>query len=474
MPTTVLRAPKTFEKGFARIRAELDVPSAFPRAVLDDAEAATVTLDDDGRIDARHLDFVAIDPPGATDLDQAFAAERLGDGFRVYYAIADVGAFIEPGSAFDDEARKRGSTLYSPDTRTPLHPPIVSEDRASLLAGTDKPALLWRIDLDAEANPIDWSLVRSAVRVREAISYEQAQTRIAAGPDRDSNLALLAEIGPLRQQREADRGGVSINLPAQEVVERNGSYALEFDLSLPVEGWNAQISLLTGIVAGRTMVDAKIGVLRTLPPPYERAVQRLRRTAQALGLDWPAEVRYATFVRELSPNTPACNAFLLQSTRTLRGAGYIGFNGSLPEHYEHGAIASVYSHVTAPLRRLVDRFGNEILLALHADREPPSWAVEALDELPSLMGRSRQREGALERAMLDMAEALVLEDCVGKTFTGSVVDIQAHREQARVQIAEPAIVDTIPSRGLQLGQRVDLRVEKVDVTRRKVDFAVVR
>ncbi|MGI9616348.1 MAG: RNB domain-containing ribonuclease [Acidimicrobiales bacterium] len=471
MPTLILRAPKTFESGFARIRAELDVPKAFPDAVLAESEAAMSATPADDRLDARHIPFVAIDPPGATDLDQAFAAERLGDGYRVFYAIADPGDFMNPGGALDLEARNRGSTLYSPDTRTPLHPPVISEDRASLLAGGDKPALLWTIDLDADALPVDWRLERATVHTRAAISYAEGQAKIDGGLDRDDPLTLLAEIGPRRQAREAERGGVSINLPAQEIVDHEGSYSLEFDKTIPIEGWNAQISLLTGIVAGQTMLDAGVGVLRTLPPPYDDAIDRLRRTASALGLDWADGRSYADFVRNLQPDTPACNAFLLQATRTLRGAGYIGFSGGdLPTHTEHGAIASVYSHVTAPLRRLVDRFGNEILLAIFADTEPPAWAVEALEDLPSLMGRARQRESALERAMIDFAEAVVLEHSVGEVFTGHVVDLDRRRTAAVVQIAEPAIVASIPQTDRRLAERLDLRLHAVDVGERKVSF----
>lgn len=472
MPRIVFRGPRAFEQAFTRIRAELDVPTAFPDDVLDEAEAATAIEPEDGaRRDARDLPFVAVDPPGATDLDQAFTAQRLGEGYRVYYAIADAGAFVSPGGAIDAEARRRGATLYSPDTRTPLHPPVISEDRASLLAGTEKPALLWTIDLDGEGRPITSHLERATVRVTEAIAYTEAQRRVEDGSD--PRMVLLSEIGTLRQARETERGGVSLNLPAQEVVEHDGSYGLAFDGQLPIEGWNAQISLLTGIVAGQAMLEAGVGILRTLPPVDAEDVAELRRIAAAIGIEWPDDAPYAAFVRSIEPDSAAKNAFLLQAARTFRGAGYVGFDGAPPEHVEHGAIASVYSHVTAPLRRLVDRFGNEILLALHADRTPPAWAIEALDELPSLMGRARQREGALERAMLDMAEALVLQDCVGKTFDASVVDIQNHRNTAKVQIAEPAIVDTIPADGLTLGQRVMLKVREVDVTDRRVEFDVV-
>jgi exoribonuclease R len=474
MRPIVLRAPSTFEEAFDKIRAELDIPLRFPDQVEREADESRPVIG--RRVDARHLPLVAIDPPGATDLDQAFAAEQTERGFRVHYAIADIGAFITPGGAVDDEARRRGTTMYCPDFRAPLHPAVLSEDRASLLPGADKLALLWTIDLDEHARAVDWRLERATVRTREAISYRQAQDRIDTGPTNsatDKALALLGVIGPLRQQLEAERGGVSLNLPAQEIARADGHYILEFDETLPVEGWNAQISLLTGMVAGRTMLDAGMGILRTLPPADDEDVRILRRTAAALGLDWPASQNYAEFVRRVTPTSPAHNAFLMQCTRLFKGAGYFGFSDSPPDHPEHGAIASVYAHVTAPLRRLVDRYGNEVLLALYSDREPPQWAVERLRELPSLMGRARQRESSLERALLDVAEVLTLEHHVGHRFDATVVNLVDHRNEATVQIAEPAVVATIPAVDHQLADQVTLQLTSADLATRSVRFQPV-
>lgn len=472
MPTLTLHAPTALERGFAAIRNEQDVPVGFPAEVLAAAEAARPAPLE--RRDARDLGLVAIDPPGATDLDQAYAGERRGDGYRVYYAIADVGAFLEPGGPIDLEARRRGVTLYSPDLRTPLHPPIISEDRASLLPGSDKPALLWTIDLDGDGLPVDVRLERAEVRVREAITYREAQARIDGGVA-DESLALLPEIGRLREAREADRGGISLSLPSQEVVSRDGNYALAYDEARPIEGWNAQLSLLTGIVAGTAMHDAGVGILRTLPPTSRQDLGTLRRQADALGVVWPEGLDYADFIRTVEPTSPHHAAFLLKAARAFRGAGYDGFDveGGVerPEQPEHGAIASIYAHVTAPLRRLVDRFGNEILLALHADTRPPAWALEALEELPSLMGRAASKTSALERAMVDFVEATVLAPHVGETFDGFVVDLDERRGRAVVQLTEPAVVANVAPEGRTLAERLQLRLDAVDPVARTVTFS---
>jgi exoribonuclease R len=355
--------------------------------------------------------------------------------------------------------------------RTPLHPSVLSEDRASLLAGTDKPCLVWRIDLDGDGEPTDAMLQRSVVRVREAISYAEAQQRIEAGSD--PMLELLREIGTLRQRSELRRGGISLNLPSQEVVERKGTYELEFDRPLPVEGWNAQISLLTGIVAGNKMRDARVGVLRTLPPPRRQDLQRLRRSAIALGIPWPEAVSYPEMIRTIEPDSAHRSAFLLQAARSFRGAGYVWFDGEVPELSEHGAIAAHYSHVTAPLRRLVDRFGNEVLLALYAGGRPDEMLVLDLAGLPSLMGRARSRESSLERALVDYAETMVLANSIGQVFDAAVVSISERTDAADIQILDPAIESSVPREGRALGESLVVRLEGVDTRARTLAWSVV-
>ena len=468
MPKLVVRGPKEFESGFDRIRRELDIQDHFPPEVRAAADACTLKPTE--RLDVRDLDFVAVDPPGATDLDQAFFAQRDGDGFIVYYAIADVGAFVQPGDPIDQEARLRGATMYSPDQRSPLHPAELSENKASLLPGVDRPALLWTLRLDAETNPTSTDFRRATIQVREAISYAEAQRRI--DENRSESLALLKAIGLGRQAREAERGGISLNLPAQEIQRTDHGYQLTFDTSLPVEGWNAQMSLLSGMVAGQTMADAGVGILRTLPPPKDQNLDRLKRTAEALHVEWPTGLSYPDFIRSLSPTDPASNVVMVQATRTFRGAGYESFNGELPDQPLHGAISSLYSHVTAPLRRLVDRFANEVLLSIYADVPVPAWALEALDELPSIMGKTRQKESALDRRLVDFAESLVLEQSQGQSFAGTVVDLTDNGESATVQIAEPAVVARISGEGRSLAEQVEVRLETVDTESGTVDFVV--
>ena len=463
------------ESGFDALRREIGVPESHPPEVWAEAEAAAArgpTLPpgaDRTWEDRRDLTLVAIDPAGARDLDQAFGAERRGDGYRVHYAIADVAAFVTPGSALEADSLERGVTLYAPDRRMSLHPEPINEDAASLLPGRDRPAVLWQIDLDDIGELAEVTVGRATVRVTEAMSYREAQSEIDAADPRPC-LELLREVGRLREALEVRRGAVSLKLPGQEVErDEHGHLQLTYDENLPVEGWNAQISLLTGIAAARLMLDAGVGLLRTLPPPDIETVGALRRTARGLGIDWPDDQSYADRVRTLDPNDPQEVALISRAARGLRGAGYAAFldASEIPEYPNHSAIASTYAHVTAPLRRVCDRYVNEVILALCAGDEPPDWASSMLPELPSIMGRTRQRETALERGAVDFMEVMMLEPSVGATFDAVVVNHR--RDKAVILVHDPAVIAEITPKPM-LGQEITVRLQRVDIEARRVHF----
>lgn len=465
------------DDGFAAIRDELEVPSSFPAEVVDEAERVALRGPqippgaNNEYLDQTDLELLTIDPPGSIDLDQAFAAERQGDGYRVWYAIADVASFVAPGSALDAEARVRGVTLYSPDQRASLHPEALNESAGSLLPDTIKPAVLWQIDLDGDGNQTAATAQRAMVRSREKLTYKQAQDRIDAN-DGTISLELLREIGKLRQQLEAERGAISLQLPSQ-VISPNGEgdYTLHYETSLPVEGWNAQISLLTGMAAGQLMVEAGHGLLRTLPPLHKGTIKEVRRAAQALDVEWPSEMSYPDRVRQLDPNNPHEAALLVRAARSFRGAGYDAFfNHEVPEQPLHGAIAAIYAHVTAPLRRVADRFANEVVLSHCGGIDAPAWALEALEELPSIMNAARRRDGQLERAHVDFVETIALRCRIGETFDGIV--LSHTRKGAKVQLRDPAVLAPIRDQP-EIGDVVRLRLEAVDSQKRRVEFTVV-
>lgn len=472
-------------EGISAIAAELGVQAAFPP----DVEAAAARAAAAPRLpaaDCTDIAFVTLDPASSRDLDQAVHISRTGDGYLVRYAIADVGAFVEPEGVIDAEAHRRGETLYGADAKIALHPQVLSEGAASLLPDQTRPALLWEMSLDALGR-LAWEadaelplgtgvrVARALVRSRAKLDYISAQADLDAGVAGEV-VGLLAEVGRLREGLERARGGVSLPRPEQEVRVSDDRWELSFRRPLPVEGWNAQISLLTGFSAAALMLQAGVGILRVLPEPQEQDIARLRHTARGLGIEWPAEVGYAPFIRDLDPGVPAEAAMITASTRLLRGSGYVAFTDGAPDGATHAALAAPYAHVTAPLRRLVDRYAGEIAVAICAGEPVPEWVLAKLAELPETMRSSTRRANAYERAIVDLVETGLLHDRVGEVFAGVITAVEPRDEtRGTVVIQEPAIEAQVgDDQPLVLGAEVSVRLTTADLTSRRVAFRVSR
>jgi exoribonuclease R len=155
----------------------------------------------------------------------------------------------------------------------------------------------------------------------------------------------------------------------------------------------------------------------------------------------------------------------------FRGAGYVAFDGSLPAIQTHSALASAYAHATAPLRRLADRYVSECCLAAAAGTAVPDWVRAALPALPQQMADADRRAHQVDRAVVDLAEALVLQPRMGAVFAGVVVESGAHGGE--VQLREPAVRARVEGSALlALGAEVEVRLESVDVEKRRVVFVI--
>jgi exoribonuclease R len=455
MPRRPIRVPDAaaLRDGFDAIRREAGVPEGFPPEVETQAQVAASTPEPAPKLD---LPFVTIDPPGSRDLDQAMHIERLGGGHRIRYAIADVGTFVAAGDPVDREAHARGVTVYAPDRKTPLHPPVLSEGAASFLAGEWRPAVLWTLELDETGELATTTVARATVRSVAQHTYADVPRELAP---------LLQEVGERRGERERERGGVRLNVPEQEVVEEGGAWTIRYRVPLPSEDWNAQVSLLTGMAAAQLMLRAGVGILRTQPPPDERSLRRLRRQAQALNVSWPDDLSYPDFIRTLDPAIASHAALMHEATGVGRGAAYTAFDGEPPVEHRHFAIAADYAHATAPLRRLQDRYVSECCLAISAGAQVPGWVRQGLPALPKAMAEADHRAHAVERGVVDLVEAVLLQGRVGEEFDAVVID------EKLVQLREPAVRGRL-AESPEPGSEVTVRLDRADLAARTVEFSV--
>ena len=456
-------------EAFAAIRAEVEVSTDYPADALAEAQQAVASVQLPDR-DETALPFFTIDPPGSTDLDQAMFLERDGDGYRVRYAIADVPAFVTPGGALDRVTRERTQTLYFPDQRVPLHPAVISEDKGSLLPDQERGAFVWDVRLDGSGQQLSAEVYLAKVRSVARLDYDGVQASIDDG-SAPQGLMLLKTIGELRIALERERGGADLPIPAQEVErDDNGDYHLRLRPPVTSEDWNSQISLLTGMAAAGIMLDAKVGILRTMPEAPQFAVDRFRGQARALGVTWPKGLAYGEFLRTLDRNDPHHLALMYAAGSLFRGAGYTVFDGSVPDQTRQAAVGAPYAHVTAPLRRLVDRFGLVICESICAGRPVPDWARQSLPELPKIMAAGDQLAHKVDRMCTDAVEVAVMSHHVGDTFAATVV--ARTKTGVEVQLTDRPVIATLPGDAAP-GDSVQVRVVSADLSTRTLEFALL-
>lgn len=478
----------TLAAGIAAIRAELALPAAFPEAVTAEAtsarpgghpDAASWLTTGPAREDRTDLPLVTLDPLGSRDLDQAFAIERGSaddGGFVVHYAIADVAAHVRPGGAIDRESGIRGETVYLPGERIPLHPPSLSEEAGSLLPDVDRLAVLWTLSIDRAGELTGMQVRRATVRSRAQLDYLAAQAALDRGTAHPQ-IQALATVGPLLLAAARRRGAIELHEPSQELVQDDpadggrGGWRLSWVPRNPLEDWNAQLSLLTGRAAAQVMLGAGWGLLRTLPPAPPGAEQQLRMAAQALGVAWAPGVGITDCLAALDATRPEDLALMDRSRALLRGAGYLPLVGQAPDPDDalHAAVAAPYAHVTAPLRRLGDRFATEAVLAAQAGAAVPAWVSAALPGLPELLTASGRRAGSAGRCVLDLAEAIVLAPYVGETFDAAVVEVEG--KGAEVRLLDPPVRGRADAEGLVAGTHAALTLTVADPVSRRIRFA---
>ncbi len=475
--------------GLAHIRTEFSLPGAFPSAV--EAEAASVAatpISVEGRRDLRTDRFVTLDPATSTDLDQAFDLALEGDTYVLRYAIADVAAAVRSGGAIEAEAWRRGSTLYLPDQKIAQYPQVLSEGAASLLPNVDRAAVLITVRLGPELVPELASIERVVIQSKAKLAYETCSP-VEAHP-------LLEAFAQRMEESDRARGAERVQRPEQEIehdVDAPGEIRLEFRALTPSEQANSAMSLAANMAIAGLFRSRGMGLFRDLDDPSRRDVAMLRRTARALGLPWHDHESLRDVLRRLRPDNPVDATFSIAVRRSGGGAQYRWYESSTaagelraedkvgkPDGPWHAAMGAPYAHATAPLRRLADRYVLELALALYESSDESSdvasneasTLVDALQRLPKVMGDVASLSGKVERACIDLVEAIVLSGREGQAFTGVVAEDSG--PTAVVHLVDEGIRIRLPLPDAVPGDVVQLRLRAADPAKRLLAFDVVK
>jgi len=336
---------------------------------------------------------------------------------------------------------------------------VLSEGVASLLPGGPRPAVIFTVRVAADG----------AVRLDGAERAIVCSTaKLAYDSVRDADLPPdFAELANRIHAAEERRGASRVDPPEQEVAAlAEGGFGLVFRPRLASEARNAALSLAANLAIADALQANRTGLFRVMADPDERAVRRLRFTARALGLDWPAKATLDRFKRGLDSADARQAAFMLAVRRAGKGASYVAWReGVVPWH---AAMAATYAHATAPLRRLADRYVVRAALAIANGKPVPNVVAEAFLGLPAVMERADALGSQIERAVVDLAEAVMLKGREGEKFAAVVTDVD--ERGVRIQLRDLPVAARVSAHGVEPGDELRLKLTAADPDRRAVTF----
>ena len=411
------------------------IPHAFsPAALAEAARARPARLE--GRDDWRSLSLVTIDPPDAKDHDDAVHARADDDprnpgGFVLSIAIADVAAYVHPGSALDREALERGNSVYFPDRVVPMLPERISNDLCSLRPFEDRPALALTVTIDTQGRKLHHSFHRVMMRSAAKLAYAQAQAAIDGAPD-DTTGALLTDViaplyaayGALKKGR-SERQPLDLELPERKLLLKPDGTLDRVVVPPRLEAHRLieEFMILANVCAAETLERAHSPLLyRVHDEPSAEKLEGLREVLASVGIKLPKHgaMRPGVFNTILArvqgtPHQAFINEVVL---RTQAQAEYA------PENYGHfGLNLRRYAHFTSPIRRYADLIVHRGLIrALHLGKDglPPSMTIAALAEIGAHISAAERRAMAAERDTVDRLIAAHLADEIGTVFEARI------------------------------------------------------
>ena len=481
------------------------LPLAFPESVVSAArDAVSQRRKDPGelRTDRRDLHVFTIDPADAKDHDDGLSIRPLEDeSWEVGIHIADVSHFVRPDDEVDLEAFKRGTSVYLVDRVIPMLPHELSTDACSLLPDTDRFAVSVFATVDPVGRVREARFERTEIRSRHKLSYEEAQAvldnRKSIDRQTDEALRALAALAEILRERRKDRGSLDFDLPEGRVLlgEKGEPVSIRVVERLESHRLVEAFMLLANEIAAREAAQKRLPILYRVhePPPTDK----MRDLRTLLG-------RLSHRVSKGNISQKDLQAILKQvegrpeeklvSTVILRSMSRARYDVRNLGHY--GLASDGYTHFTSPIRRYPDLWLHRVLVhtLVEGHAVPEHWEGPGLkDRAERCSVRERVAEAA-ERESVDLKKVEYMERHLGDDFFGTVSgvtsfgifvllddvfveglvhvnsmndDYYIFRQDRYLLVGERS------HRTFRLGDRLRIRVARVDKEERFIDFVIV-
>ncbi len=457
----------------------------------------------EGREDLRHLPLVTIDGEDARDFDDAVFCRSHGNGWKLLVAIADVSSYVIPGMALDEEARERGTSVYFPERVIPMLPEVLSNGLCSLNPEVDRLCMACELSIDADGEVTGYRFFEGVMRSHARLTYTEVAAMLVEKDEtvrsRYSELLphleqLYALFQTLRKQRER-RGAMDFITTETRIVFGPGR---KIEQIVPLERNEAHMLIEECMVAANVaaadfLLRHKIPVLyRVHEGPTAEKLEALREFLGELGLqleggEKPRAWHFAKLLREIKDRP---DAHLIQTVllRSMQQAIYT------PDNAGHFGLAyDAYTHFTSPIRRYPDLIVHRAIRHILAKRKVHewSWSPEEMALLGEHCSMTERRADEATRDAVDWLKCEYMMDRVGEVFDGVIssvtgfglfVELEQVHVEGLVHVTalgndyfhfDPArhrLTGEHTRKRYRLGDRIRVKVVRVDLDERKIDF----
>lgn len=484
-----------------------ELPVEFPADVVEEAEAMRERgireVDLEGREDFRDDLIFTIDPADAKDHDDALSIRQTGPGqYEVGIHIADVGFYVTQGTRLDAEALRRGTSVYMVDRTIPMLPEALSSDLCSLRAGVDRLAFSVLARLDSDGNMLGHKLVRSVIRSRHKLAYEQAQQVIAEessiDAETDAAIRMLVEVSRKLREKRMQRGSLDFDLPEARVVLNQEGEPTDIQKIERLEAHRLieDFMLLANEIVARKGAKAKLPFLyRVHESPDDERIAQLAEFAKTFGYSLSSRKKPSPKdLQRLLERIKGRPEERLLSTVVLRSMRQAKYSHENLGHF--GLAAKFYTHFTSPIRRYPDLIVHRVSAHAFLNKEDTRKAMSAT-LLPEIARVSSERERVAvdaERDSIELKKVEFMERHIGDTFSGTIsgvtafgffVLLDAYYVEGLVHVSSLeddyyqfretmyALVGESGRRRFRLGDRLRVQVARVNREERKIDFIVL-
>jgi ribonuclease R len=485
-----------------------DLPHRFSSPALDEARSLPLALDSQehgNRVDLREIPTFTIDGENARDFDDAVSIEKGQDGgIRLYVSISDVSHYVKEGTALDEDAYLRGTSVYFPDRAIPMFPAELSNEICCLHPKSDRRTLTVELRYDTRGEGRGVRFYPSVIHSNERLTYTLVRKILVDGEAELKkkyeqilpSLELMARLSQELRSRRMERGAIDFDLPEPEIIlnlqgETEEIIRAERNLAHQII---EEFMIAANEAVAHFMEEKSFPfIYRIHEPPQQEAMDEFRRFISYLGYKMPKddahspkELQKILMEAKGKPEEKVINNILL---RSMKWAKYSAQNKG---HF--GLASESYTHFTSPIRRYPDLIVHRLLKKVLFKKEGKISIEELTKKAEHLSYRERVAMEA-EREIVDRYRVRFMKEKIGDVFEGFISGVTAfgffvelkeifveglvrmtslHDDYYHYQEKQYCLMGERTHKIYRIGDKVRVRLDRVDVERRHIDFGLVK